>query len=265
MVTREDFTGKITEFFQPVTDQITNELDGIKETETSLHTELMNELKSIQETEASLRTELGGLHVLYHEEFAGRLRSMQAELDHYHELDKGRAYEGILADIARIYDNYEDLPGELETALREVQNGMVPTPNRQICKDVHYLLSDLKDLIVQYGATPIRSEPGAMRDLQHTQIVRRIPTDDPARHLTIARSYNTGFRIDQRPIIKEQVDVYQYQRLAPAPETAAVATTIDVRPFHHGKASAPAPETAAVAANSVANAAEHDDMNKKEG
>lgn len=247
MVTREDWNNKVIEFFQPVTDQITSELESIKE------------------NEASLDTEIGELRGLYHEEFAGRLRSMQAELDHYHDLDKGRVYDGILADIARIYDNYENLPVELEAIPEDVRNGSDLTSVRQICRqieDVHYLLSDLRDLLIQYGAAPIRSEPGAMRDLQHTQIIQRVPTDDPARHLTIAQSYNTGFRIDKRTIIKEQVSVYQYQAPAPVPETAAVAieqtaavivrqTTIPAADGNdHGTA---------------ASVAAHDAMNKEEG
>lgn len=280
MFMKEDFTSKITEFFQPVTDQITSELEGIKESEASLQTVITSELDGIKEAEVSLRTEIGALHSLYHEEFAGRLRSMQAELDHYHDLDKGRAYDGILADIARIYDNYENLPEELEAILEDTQNDADQVSDRQICEDVRYLLSDLMDLIIQYGATPIRSKPGETRDLQHTQIIQRIPTDDPARHLTVAQSYNTGFRIGQRTIIKEQVNVYQYKAPASVPPTPHNADTAG-QPLHRDKAPVLVPETAAVTVRQTTTAAatgndhgavtvatnvtEHDVSNKKEG
>ena len=49
------------------------------------------------------------MHKLYHNEFAGRLKSMQDELECYHEIDRGRAFDDVLREVARIYCDNEAL------------------------------------------------------------------------------------------------------------------------------------------------------------
>ena len=65
--------------------------------------------KYVSETVTRIYSELKDIHKLYHNEFAGRLRSMQDKLDYYKKLEEGRVYDGILGELARIYVINEDL------------------------------------------------------------------------------------------------------------------------------------------------------------
>lgn len=145
-----------------------------------------------------ISSEIHELHRLYHNEFAGRLKSMQDELDCYHNADRGNSFDGILSAIARIYVNNESLTDEIS--------------DPKIRKNVKYMLLDLSDLLEEYGVLRLKSEAGDKRNVRHCQIVERIPTDDPELHDTIAASHSTGFYKGNRTIIKELVDVYFFDK-----------------------------------------------------
>lgn len=162
-------------------------------------------LESIAGTEQRLFSEVREMHKLYHSEFAGRLKAMQDELEQYRKIDKGRAFDDILAAIARIYGNNETLSDE------------VAEPKAK--KSIRYMLMDIEDLLGVYGMEKLRSEPGEKRNPRHCQILGRIPTDDPAKHDTVAKSYNSGFYIGNRTFIKEVVDIYIYEGAVPIGET----------------------------------------------
>ncbi len=162
-------------------------------------------LENIAGTEQRLFSEVREMHKLYHSEFAGRLKAMQDELEQYRKIDKGRAYDDILAAIARIYGNNETLADE------------VAEPKAK--KNIRYMLMDIEDLLGVYGMEKLRSEPGEKRNPRHCQILGRIPTDDPAKHDTVVKSYNSGFYIGNRTVIKEVVDIYIYEVTAPIRET----------------------------------------------
>ena len=161
-------------------------------------------LESIAGSGQRLFSEVREMHKLYHTEFAGRLKAMQDELEQYRKIDKGRAYDDILAAIARIYGNNETLAEE------------VAEPKAK--KSIWYMLMDIEDLLNVYGMTKQRSSQGEKRNPRHCQVLNRIPADDPAKHDTVAKSYNSGFYIGNRTIIKEMVDVYIYEGQAPAKE-----------------------------------------------
>lgn len=162
-------------------------------------------LESIVGTEQRLFSEVREMHKLYHSEFAGRLKAMQDELEQYRKIDKGRAYDDILAAIARIYSNNETLADE------------VAEPKAK--KSIRYMLMDIEDLLGVYGMEKLRSKPGEKRHPRHCQILGRIPTDDSAKHDTVAKSYNSGFYIGNRTVIKEVVDIYIYEGTIPIGET----------------------------------------------
>ena len=161
-------------------------------------------LESIVGSEQRLFSEVREMHKLYHTEFAGRLKAMQDELEQYRKIDKGRAYDDILAAIARIYGNNETLAEE------------VVEPKAK--KSIKYMLMDIEDLLSVYGMTKLRSGQGEKRNPRHCQVLNRIPTDDSAMHDTVAKSYNSGFYIGNRTVIKEVVDIYIYEGQAPAKE-----------------------------------------------
>ena len=145
------------------------------------------------------------MHKLYHTEFAGRLKAMQDELEQYRKIDKGRAFDDILSAIARIYGNNETLADEV----------MEPKAK----KSIRYMLMDIEDLLSVYGMEKLRSENGEKRNPRHCQVLNRISTDDPSKHDTVAKSYNSGFFIGNRTIIKEVVDIFIYDGQIPVSET----------------------------------------------
>ena len=166
-----------------------------------------------ESAEASRKTftELREIHKLYHNEFAGRLKSMQDELDAYHKAERGHAFDDILTAIARIYDNNETLVDEIADLKTQ--------------KHVKYMLLDILDLLEEYGVQRLKSNPGDKRNTRHCQVLERIPTDDPALHDTIVASHNSGFYMENRTIIKEMVDIYLYERPA-APEVQKEAAPV---------------------------------------
>ena len=163
---------------------------------------------NVAKTEERLLSEVRELHKLYHNEFAGRLKSMQDELDYYRNVEKGRAFDDILKGIAGIYNSYETLPDEIEDLKTK--------------KGISYLLEDLKELVGQYGMTALRSDPNQTpkpkRDPRRCKVVKRQPTDNPDEHETISKSYNTGFQIGNRVVIEERVDIFVYEGKLPSEE-----------------------------------------------
>ena len=116
--------------------------------------------------------------------------------------------DGILTEIAKLYCDYEGVVEQAE--------------DPKLKKQLRYLFLDLVQLLEGHGVTMQRSEVGAKRSPRFCQVIERIPTADPALHDTVARSRVTGFSIDNRPLVKEMVDVYLLSKDAvPAPAPAA--------------------------------------------
>lgn len=182
-----------------------NEVEPVQEAkmsecaqEADVHLEHLKEidlkLAGIADVERRISSEVKEMHKLYHTEFAGRLKSMQDELEQYRKIDKGRAYDDILGALARIYGNNETLADEVDDPKAK--------------KNIRYMLLDIEDLLGVYGMSKLRSSPGEKRNPRHCQILNRIHTDDPEKHDTVAKSYNSGFYIGNRTVIKELVDIY---------------------------------------------------------
>lgn len=157
---------------------------------------LEEQLDSMSKESKQVLTEVREMHKLYHNEYAGRLHSMQEKLDYYHQIENGRAFEGILSSIAQIYCNYENLADNID--------------DPKLKKSVRYLLLDLCELLETYGMKMIHSEVGEKRNPQHRKIQERILTENASLHDTIAKSYGIGFYLGNRTIIPERVDVYFY-------------------------------------------------------
>ena len=179
-------------------EQEENKSKCAQEAETEVPLEPLKEidlkLAGITDMERRISSEVKEMHKLYHTEFAGRLKSMQDELEQYRKIDKGRAYDDILGALARIYGNNETLADEVDDPKAK--------------KNIRYMLLDIEDLLGVYGMSKLRSSPGEKRNPRHCQILNRIHTDDPEKHDTVAKSYNSGFYIGNRTVIKELVDIY---------------------------------------------------------
>jgi len=155
-----------------------------------------SEVNTLASNSTKLSTEMRELHRLYHNEFAGRLRSMQDELERYHEIDRGRIHDGVLGEIARIYSDNEQLIDSAE--------------DPKVRKRIRYLFMDIEQLLESNGVSMIRSEPGSKRNVRFSKIVDKIETSIPELHDKVFRSRSTGFSVDKRPLVKELIDVYIY-------------------------------------------------------
>ena len=151
-------------------------------------------LEKIEGQSAKIATEIRDIHKLYHGEFAGRLKKMQDELDAYHEIDKGRVYDSILLELANLYSNNENLPPKLEN------------------KQLKYMFLDLLQVLEGNGVGVQKSKPGDERHSKYCQIIEQVTTDDEGKHNTVISSENTGFYVENRPLVKERVRIYVYQK-----------------------------------------------------
>lgn len=155
------------------------------------------EMDALNGSYKKLAVDVKEMHKLYHNEFAGRLRTMQEELDRYHEIDRGRAFDDILREIARIYCDNENLLS-IET-------------DETLGKRIKYLFMDMEQLLESNGVMMQKSKPGDKRNNKFCQVVERIETNHAEKHDTVVCSKATGFYTEKRPLIKELVDVYVYQ------------------------------------------------------
>jgi len=148
--------------------------------------------------DASVKTvgEVRDMHKLYHNEFANRLKSMQDELERYREIDRGRIYDGILGEIAKLYSDNESVLDDIADA--------------RVAKRIRYLLMDIVQLLEANGVQLQKSNVGDRRNARYCQVIERIPTDDPKQHDTVAQSRSAGFYKENRPLVKELVDIYLY-------------------------------------------------------
>lgn len=163
--------------------------------------QVMNVLSQVREDiaeQSSMTTkishEIREMHKLYHNEFASRLRNMQEELERYHEIDRGRVYDDILREIARIYCDNEGL--------------LSVDADDKLKKRIKYLFMDIEQLLEANGVKIQRSSPGDKRNNKFCQIVDRVETADPAKHDTVVCSKGTGFYTEKRSLIKELIDIY---------------------------------------------------------
>lgn len=170
---------------------------AINEMELDL-TQVYNSLNGITETNSKIAKEIREMHKLYHNEFSNRLQSMQEELERYREMEKGRIFDGILGEIARMYS-------ENIAVLNEITD-------EKINKGLRYMFLDLLQILNNYGVTKQESKVGDKRNTKHCKVIECIPTDNPELHDTVTKSLNTGFYVENRSLVKEMVHVYLYTK-----------------------------------------------------
>jgi len=151
--------------------------------------DIAQKLDGMEAAATKTAAEMRELHKLYHTEFAGRLKKMQDELDDYHEISKGRVFDSILAEIAKLYSDNEKLTDALES------------------KQLKYMFMDLLQMLENNGVQVQKSKIGDKRNTKYCQIIEQIATDDPELHDTVAESLNTGFYVENRTLVKERVHV----------------------------------------------------------
>jgi hypothetical protein len=125
---------------------------------------------------------------------------MQDELERYREIEKGRIFDGILGEVAKLYCDYESLIGEVAEEKAKKRFG--------------YMLEDIYQILKANGVFKQKSSPGDKRNTRYCQVVERIPTAKSEQHDTVAKSHGTGFYIENRPLIQEPVDIYLYSEPA---------------------------------------------------
>lgn len=150
--------------------------------------------ESMKQLSDRVFSELREIHKVCQNFIAGSLVKAEEELDTYHSIDRGRAFDDVLRNIASIYIDYEDLP--------EIVG------NEKARKRINYMLADILQVLESYGVEIQKSIQGEERKLRLTKTAEYIETDNPELYGKIARSKRTGFRRENDALIKELVSVY---------------------------------------------------------
>ena len=158
--------------------------------------QLERDVKSIVESSSRTAIEIREMHKLYHNEFANRLQSMQEELERYREIDKGRIFDGILGEVAKLYSDNESVLCEIS--------------NEKVKKNIRYMFLDIIQILEANGVLMQKSNPGDKRNTRYCHVVERVQTDNSDLHDTVVQSRSTGFYVENRALIKELVDIYLY-------------------------------------------------------
>jgi hypothetical protein len=152
------------------------------------------DVKVIAESAGKTAGEMREMHKLLHNEFANRLQSMQEELERYREMEKGRVFDGILGELAKLYSDNESVIDEIN--------------DDKLKKRISFMLMDIIQILEANDVSKLKSNPGDKRNTRHCQVIERVPTDDPALHDTVVQSRSTGFFVENRSLVKEFVDIY---------------------------------------------------------
>ena len=154
------------------------------------------DVKTLTDSSAKITAEVREMHKLYHNEYADRLKSMQDELERYREIDKGRIFDNILSEVAKLYSDYESILGDIN--------------EEKIKKRICYMLEDIVQILEANGVCKQKSKQGDKRNTRHCRVIERILTNSAELHDTVVLSRGTGFYIENRSLIKEPVDIYLY-------------------------------------------------------
>jgi hypothetical protein len=157
-------------------------------------------VRVLADSSVKITGEIREMHKLYHNEYASRLKSMQDELERYREIDKGRIFDGILGEVAKLYSDYESLVDDVA--------------EEKLKKRIRYMLDDIVQILQANGVLKQKSKPGDKRNTRHCLVIERIPTANQELHDTVSKSRGTGFYIENRSLIKEPVDIYLYSETA---------------------------------------------------
>ena len=179
-------------------DAQTDEVPDTVQSPQSDSPDVMGRLRSIAKTTDKLSLEMHEIRKLYHNEFAGRLQAMQEELNCYHEMERGRAFDELLRGIAKLYSDNQSIVDLVE--------------NEKTHKQLRHMFLDIAELLQGYGVHMQKSNPGDKRNPRFCQVIERRTTDDPDKHDTVVKSHRTGFYVENRALLKEMVDVYLYTK-----------------------------------------------------
>ena len=152
----------------------------------------------IENLSSKLFSEIREIHKVCQIFIAGSLRDAEAELEQYHEIDRGRAFDDVLSSIAGIYIDYEDLPSTIE--------------DEKLRKRVNYILLDILQVLESYGVKIQKSNDGDERNLRLTKVIDYVETDNPELHGKIASSRRTGFGRANNALVKELVSIYKIKK-----------------------------------------------------
>jgi hypothetical protein len=166
--------------------------------ESSALLALSDAVDDVRNSSSKIATELHGLHRLYHTEIANRISSMQSELERYREIEKGRIFDDILSEIAKIYSEYETLVDEVA--------------DEKTKKKIRYMFLDILQLFESNDVSKQKSDIGDKRNVKHCRIIEQIPTDNSELHDTVVESKNTGFNKEGRTYVHESVKIHVFSK-----------------------------------------------------
>ncbi len=131
---------------------------------------------------------------------------MQHDLDDLKKRVSGEQLIPILKEISEMYVDYIFLT-ECDLTAEEMK------------KNLSYMFSQLEDLFEENGASVLVSSEGSPRKNYCCRVVEKIPTADPDKHNTVARSRKPGIIRDKTVLQPEYADIYVYDPSLEAEKT----------------------------------------------
>lgn len=141
----------------------------------------------------------------YQNMLAKQLHAQEAELRKYKELLSPLSNAQLLTRIANILLSVE-----------AVNRGVT---DQKASRSVSLLGNSLRELLEDEGVTISSSEPMTRRSFHSTQVSRYVPTGDPDLAGLIIASDTPAFSIGSKVLVKESVQLYQYDPALAVPQS----------------------------------------------
>ncbi len=136
-------------------------------------------------------------------------QGMQKELEALREQQRGEQFTPILKSVATIFVEYQKM----------LTDETIP---RRVRRTLKLMFDELEDILAEYDAEVFNSATGEARRPLLTKVINTVATADKNLHNTIARSRRPGVIRNGRPLYREFVDVYVYDKNAGGKKSEAV-------------------------------------------
>ena len=130
---------------------------------------------------------------------------MQHDLEELKTRVSGDQFIPLLKEISEMYVDYLFLT-ENDLSADEIR------------KNLKMMFSQMEDFFEENGAQVCVSQEGSPRRSRSCRVVGKIPTDDPAKHNTVAKSRKPGIIRDKTILQSEYVDLYVYEERKKEPQ-----------------------------------------------
>lgn len=147
------------------------------------------------------------------------LKSMSAEVQQHRDGLYRKIVEPLVSEVI---DVHEDMGATVARYRREAEGGSAGSESGAL-RDLEEFRLMLGDILRNWGVEMWKPEPGDALEPRRCRVMRAVPTDDEARHRTVAEAITAGYAFDGRILRPAQVAAYSFSPVIEAPSEAAGA------------------------------------------